>query len=165
MKRNKDNNMQEYTQQCLDIIHESDSDWQWDGTAAGLAAKVFDTNKPYVHFAKHIKQNYPELYNALKAGVISIADAKRILNGVDSKAKVYFLHAVGTNFIKIGNALDVGFRLQYLQTGCPHKLELIATCTKHNEGYYHKKYHANRTQGEWFEFTNESINNIKKGNV
>lgn len=40
---------------------------------------------------------------------------------------IYAIRAVGTSFVKIGRAANVGRRMQELETGCPHELHLEAS--------------------------------------
>lgn len=69
---------------------------------------------------------------------------------------VYFAHAVGTELVKIGfTGGDPAERLRGLQTGCPHRLELIAVIPggESDEGRWHEDYAADRVNGEWFRLT------------
>lgn len=66
---------------------------------------------------------------------------------------IYFIEAVGANLLKIGfTERDPEERLKELQTGCPHKLRLVATTfgDRETERLWHDEYADLRTSGEWF---------------
>jgi len=66
---------------------------------------------------------------------------------------IYFAHALGTALVKIGfTAGDPRKRLKELQTGCPHKLSLLAVIAgdQNTEAAWHAEFAADRQQGEWF---------------
>jgi hypothetical protein len=71
---------------------------------------------------------------------------------------MYFIQAGGENGpIKIGIAGTPERRLQYLQTGCPDRLHLLATVPFANayrarqaERDAHLEFAAHRRRGEWF---------------
>lgn len=65
---------------------------------------------------------------------------------------VYFIHAITTDFVKIGWTADLHRRFDQLQTSCPHRLELIAleVGRKEREKWYHDQLRPYRRQGEWF---------------
>lgn len=70
---------------------------------------------------------------------------------------VYFLHAEGTDLVKIGWTRDFPYRLAELQTACPHQLFLLGVHEgpRQLEAYYHKDLAAYRQKGEWFFLTKE----------
>lgn len=64
---------------------------------------------------------------------------------------IYAIRA-GDVAVKFGVAKDPEDRLKTLQTGCPHKLELIAVMDlpHTNERLMHKYLSEHRLMGEWF---------------
>jgi hypothetical protein len=71
---------------------------------------------------------------------------------------IYAIRAIGTDFIKIGytqSALGgVKTRLETMQTGCPHELELLAQCPGDRDLERHIHLMLDRAglrhRGEWF---------------
>ena len=74
---------------------------------------------------------------------------------------VYFMHAEGTPFIKIGMTSDVNERLYQFQIGNPHKLKVILEidCEDTSKLYLesrkvekelHDVFEDYRHRGEWF---------------
>lgn len=66
---------------------------------------------------------------------------------------IYFIHASGTEFLKIGVTGDsVRNRLSSLQTGCPHELCVVATMRicDDAERIIFDFFSGNRVRGEWF---------------
>lgn len=66
---------------------------------------------------------------------------------------IYFAHAEGTDLVKIGfTAGDPAKRVGELQTGCPHKLVLLASIegSEQDEAKWHRDFAADRLNGEWF---------------
>lgn len=63
---------------------------------------------------------------------------------------VYFIRA--DERVKIGYAKNYKSRIRELQTGCPHKLVLLAAVEAKPavERELHQKFAAQRVQGEWF---------------
>jgi hypothetical protein len=72
-------------------------------------------------------------------------------------ACVYFLHAEGTNLVKVGWTGDLDRRVHQLQTASPHKLRLLGVHLgdKDVERVYHKDLQPYRQRGEWFFLTHE----------
>lgn len=70
---------------------------------------------------------------------------------------VYFLHAEGTDLVKIGWTADLDRRFDTLQTGCPHVLRLLGVHIgpREVERVYHRDLAAYRQRGEWFFLTHE----------
>lgn len=69
---------------------------------------------------------------------------------------IYFAQADGTDLVKIGfTAGDAIERVSDLQTGCPHKLSVLAAVEggERDEARWHKEFAAERVQGEWFRLT------------
>lgn len=67
---------------------------------------------------------------------------------------IYFIEAVGAGLIKIGyTAGKAEDRLKQLQTGCPHKLRVLATFDgydQEDEQRIHRELDHLRDKGEWF---------------
>lgn len=80
---------------------------------------------------------------------------------------VYLLNAWGTDRYKIGfTKSDVKKRIKQLQTGCPDELILVKVYEseeyKSVESWMHRKHHAKRVEGEWFELTPTDIYEFHK---
>ena len=62
------------------------------------------------------------------------------------------------DFIKFGWAKDITKRRLQLQTGCPHRIEVIATAAwpRKFEHAIHAKLNNQRTHGEWFSVGGET---------
>jgi predicted GIY-YIG superfamily endonuclease len=71
---------------------------------------------------------------------------------------VYLIKCINKDgFIKIGVAKEVQSRLDTMQTGCPYKLELLASikCVSRKQAYelegrLHRLFKNKRVRGEWF---------------
>lgn len=65
---------------------------------------------------------------------------------------IYFVHALGTNYVKIGFASRPMRRLHGLQTSSPHELKMLAVTvgTIADERAMHKRFKAHHVRGEWF---------------
>jgi hypothetical protein len=70
---------------------------------------------------------------------------------------VYFIHADGTNLVKIGWTADLQRRFDQLQTASPHRLRLLAVHIgpREVEKAYHRDLAPYRQRGEWFFLTHE----------
>lgn len=70
---------------------------------------------------------------------------------------VYFLHAEGTDLVKIGWTKDLKRRFDQLQTASPHRLRLLGVHIglKAIEAIYHRDLQPYRQRGEWFFLTRE----------
>lgn len=70
--------------------------------------------------------------------------------------RLYIIGDTEGRFVKIGIAKEPGARLASLQTGCPHKLIILALFNI-PDAKVEKRLHAYlspyRLHGEWFEFT------------
>ena len=73
----------------------------------------------------------------------------------------YFIRDTLTGYIKIGTSIDPQSRMKTLQTGCPGKLELVAT-TRIPEFRIHEKFKDACTRGEWFSPNPELLNYIEE---
>ena len=78
-------------------------------------------------------------------------DARKAEGG--AKGWVYLIHALGTEAVKVGWALDPVARMFTLQTGQAADLTLIAVLpgTIHLESDLHRRLQRYRIRGEWFE--------------
>ena len=68
--------------------------------------------------------------------------------------RIYFIRALGSDFVKIGYASQsVRDRLSSLQCGCPLELRIMAEvrAARMLEGIIHSVFHSNHVRGEWFE--------------
>lgn len=85
---------------------------------------------------------------------------------------VYFIRVRGTNIVKIGSSERPDDRIQQLQVGSPHELELLGTCDSPSdefsdsdgmsEKYYHRRFANRRIRGEWFRLTNDDLASIEE---
>lgn len=87
---------------------------------------------------------------------------------------VYFIRIDGTDYVKIGRAVDVQKRLANLSVAHPMALEVVHTIKTANstsDAVLEKRLHAHlktsRVRGEWFVLTNEqltrAINDLENG--
>lgn len=74
---------------------------------------------------------------------------------MDDLECVYFLHAMGTDLVKVGWTRSLPHRIRSLSTGCPHKLRLLAIIpgSIEQELELHRSLAPYRKNGEWFELT------------
>lgn len=73
---------------------------------------------------------------------------------------IYFLRAVGTEFVKIGHCgSDILKRRSAIQTGCPFDLVVEATRPGNqiDENDLHEELNDKRVRGEWFRLTREEV--------
>lgn len=71
---------------------------------------------------------------------------------------IYFVHAVGTDFVKIGFTQQrLSSRVFSLQVACPHELVPIAAFDgmQRYESIIHKRFAHLRVRREWFRLTEE----------
>lgn len=71
---------------------------------------------------------------------------------------IYFIEAMGAGLVKIGfTERAVVDRLKELQTGCPHRLRVLATVagSQSDEGDFHRQFAHLRAEGEWFRLDDE----------
>jgi len=86
-----------------------------------------------------------------------------------NKKCLYIIRCNNSNFYKIGISEIPEERLQALQIGCPYPLSLIykryfKEPTK-VEKLFHKKYHSQQKNGEWFELSESEIYLIQQGQL
>ena len=102
-------------------------------------------------FINSIKKQIEEFNINNADGFSTIKDMS--LNDILTKTgKVYFIQAGVNGAIKIGYTDNVGKRLKQIQTGNPHKLNLLKVV---NGGFdvessIHKLFSEYRLEGEWF---------------
>ncbi len=64
---------------------------------------------------------------------------------------VYFVgNPDGLGCIKVGHTREPCIRLRLLQLWSPLHLEILAFCSCDKEYYFHERYAAHRSHGEWF---------------
>ncbi len=64
-----------------------------------------------------------------------------------------------SGLVKIGKSKDIHTRMQILGT---KKVQLLAYANKDIEGYLHRVYQGKRVKGEWFNLTDEEVEEIIK---
>ena len=92
--------------------------------------------------------------------------AKFLFRSASSATEVYLIHAVETDFYKIGIALDISSRLSKLQVGCPFELVVIWSKSFVDAGKTEKLLHLTfkdcRVRGEWFKLRSEDLEVVKR---
>ncbi len=76
---------------------------------------------------------------------------------------IYLIKAENTDLYKIGyTSKSAKHRLKSLQTGNPHKLNIIkqAKGSISKEKYIQNWFYHKKTQGEWFQFNDSDIKNV-----
>lgn len=77
---------------------------------------------------------------------------------------VYLIHAVGTNRYKIGRSINPVARYSTLQKQSPYPLQIIDSFwtvdAMTDETWWHKELSEYRAYGEWFELTEEMVNDV-----
>lgn len=90
------------------------------------------------------------MYN-LPDGWTAESDAN---NFASSEKQPGWVYVVGfLNYVKIGfTSKSIEERMVGLQTGCPERITIYSTFrgSKQYEDYFHKRFAAYNTQGEWF---------------
>lgn len=68
---------------------------------------------------------------------------------------IYFAHAVGTSFVKIGWTTLIEGRMAQIQVGCPHRVVPLGGVPARwgDEPKFFSVFAAHRVRGEWFERT------------
>jgi hypothetical protein len=82
----------------------------------------------------------------------------RIASYRDGIERVYFIHAVGLDRIKIGySSRDPRWRLHCMETGSPDELRLLGWVrgTRTLEMQLHDRFAASRVRREWFQASPE----------
>lgn len=81
---------------------------------------------------------------------------------------IYFIHALGTGFVKIGRCKDSpARRMKSHQIGCPHELRLVATCDGNakTERALHERFAKSHERGEWFRLDQELVDFIESAGL
>jgi len=82
----------------------------------------------------------------------------------DAPGFVYLIR--GGDFYKIGRCKDVSARARAIQTGCPYKVEVVASREVPDaatyEAHLHETYKDMRTSGEWFGLDYPQVEALKK---
>jgi hypothetical protein len=76
---------------------------------------------------------------------------------------IYLVNAENTNLYKIGyTSVGAETRLKALQTGSPHKLNIIKQTdgSISKEKYIQNWFYYKKTRGEWFEFNDVDVKNV-----
>ena len=76
---------------------------------------------------------------------------------------IYLVNAENTDLYKIGyTSVGVETRLKALQTGNPHKLNIIKQSdgSISKEKYIQNWFYYKKTRGEWFRFNDDDVNNV-----
>ena len=76
---------------------------------------------------------------------------------------IYLVKAEGTNLYKIGyTGGKAKNRVKAMQTGCPYKLSIIKEVdgSQYREKLLHEAFLGKRKQGEWFEFDDETLEEV-----
>ena len=76
---------------------------------------------------------------------------------------IYLVNAENTNLYKIGyTSVGVETRLKALQTGNPHKLNIIKQSdgSISKEKYIQNWFYYKKTRGEWFKFNDDDVKNV-----
>ena len=107
------------------------------------------------------EESSPSLVPSAAAIIVNdLENLRREQAEPSSQGYVYLIHMEGTMFYKIGMSLDPQIRLRTLQTGNPHKLEIINTQAVDDmrgaESSLHGQFEAQRVLNlnarEWFCF-------------
>ena len=82
-----------------------------------------------------------------------------------SQGYIYLIHATGTNRYKIGLASDIPKRMIQLSKQSAFPLVLIASHPSNDmssdEENWHKLFEKQRVHGEWFELSNEQVEEFR----
>ena len=76
---------------------------------------------------------------------------------------IYLVNAENTNLYKIGyTSVGAETRLKALQTGSPHKLNIIKQTdgSISKEKYIQNWFYYKKTRGEWFQFNDDDVKNV-----
>lgn len=86
-----------------------------------------------------------------------------------TKGLIYILKAISQPYYKIGKTIDINARLNQIQPALPFKTKLICTIPSNNinkdELFLHEKFKDKRTNGEWFDLSNEDIKLLREGGI
>jgi hypothetical protein len=72
---------------------------------------------------------------------------------------VVYVIAMTDNIVKIGTTKNLRSRLRALQTGTPHRLQVIASCPGGLvlEAELHREFSRQNVGGEWFNLSNDQL--------
>ena len=86
-----------------------------------------------------------------------------------TKGLIYILKAISQPYYKIGKTIDINARLNQIQPALPFKTKLICTILSNNINkdklFLHEKFKDKRTNGEWFDLSNEDIKLLREGGI
>lgn len=78
---------------------------------------------------------------------------------------IYLICAIGTDRYKLGMSKKPGQRLQQLQVGSSHELQLVLTIPTGDmsrlEQLLHKTFKRNRNRGEWFTLSENDVRYLR----
>jgi len=79
------------------------------------------------------------------------------------EGKIYIIGNLHHGLVKIGFSTNPDKRLSGIQCGCPFKVKVLRVFngTMKQEKYLHYKYRNLNTNGEWFKYEGELMQNIK----
>ena len=84
----------------------------------------------------------------------------------DNSGWIYLIHIEATTYYKIGFAKSIKNRLNQMQTGCPHKMKVVAKVHHSNarsyESLIHRLVRDRNVRGEWFDLDDNYLAQAKK---
>lgn len=135
---------------------------------AGSFDKTFEIIEKCMETARHIDpQCLPAMapiYDAiLSAATFNRQQIRELDRKSESLAFVYFMRRTD-GLIKIGYSYDPKKRLFQVRAQCKQQVDILATVqgAKKLEGDLHKKYAADRVEGEWFAESPELLAEIER---
>jgi len=82
---------------------------------------------------------------------------------------VYLIHAIGSDFYKIGKSVKPDRRILQISPVMPFKIQFVRVWPTNfmskAEKYLHDLFMDERVNGEWFSFKEEELNSILAGNT
>jgi hypothetical protein len=78
--------------------------------------------------------------------------AESLMANLEEDGTVYFMHAVGTNTVKIGYTLNVESRLYQVRSSCPYYVRILFELpgSPRFEAELHSLFSKYKVRGEWF---------------
>lgn len=74
---------------------------------------------------------------------------------------IYLIRQDQSDFYKIGITSNIKQRIKSIQTGCPNRVEVLATFeskyARNIEGFLHRVWHHLNTNGEWFQLGKDEL--------
>lgn len=103
----------------------------------------------------------------IKMDWLSLREKQELLMSECLKGTVYVIESEGHPYCKIGvTGGDPQKRLVSFQIGSPFKLSIIVEIyspdCQHLEELLHERFENKRVRGEWFNLTDEDIDELKK---